>query len=61
MIASHVKKRSFPDEHHDSIMKKLHEHDTPGDVQWNRFYHALQTEDNNKCPMDEVIVIDHAT
>eukprot|EP00975_Prorocentrum_lima_P042332 8895861-Prorocentrum_lima.AAC.1 len=39
-------------------MKKLHEHDTTGDVQWNRFYHGLQTEENNKCPMNEVIVID---
>eukprot|EP00975_Prorocentrum_lima_P019531 4112363-Prorocentrum_lima.AAC.1 len=37
----------------------MHEHDTGGDVQWNRFYHELQTEENTKCPMDEVIVIDH--
>eukprot|EP00975_Prorocentrum_lima_P032320 6787467-Prorocentrum_lima.AAC.1 len=50
--------RSFPDEHPDSLMKKLHEHDTTGDVRWNRFYQGLQTEENNKCPMDEVMVID---
>eukprot|EP00975_Prorocentrum_lima_P030672 6435274-Prorocentrum_lima.AAC.1 len=39
-------------------MKKLHEHDTAGDVQRNRFHHGLQTEEESKCPMDEVIVID---
>eukprot|EP00975_Prorocentrum_lima_P071015 12935301-Prorocentrum_lima.AAC.1 len=38
----------------------MHEHATLGDVQWNsRFHYGLQTEENNKCPMDEVIVIDH--
>eukprot|EP00975_Prorocentrum_lima_P034112 7169110-Prorocentrum_lima.AAC.1 len=36
MIASHVKKRSFPDEHPDSLMMKMHGHDTTGDMQWNR-------------------------
>eukprot|EP00975_Prorocentrum_lima_P014161 3007792-Prorocentrum_lima.AAC.1 len=40
-------------------MKKLHDHDTAGDVQWNRFYHGLQTEEKDKCPIYEVIVIDH--
>eukprot|EP00975_Prorocentrum_lima_P027606 5802206-Prorocentrum_lima.AAC.1 len=45
--------RSFPDEHPDSLMKKLYEHDTAGDVQRNRFYHGLRTEENNKCPKHE--------
>eukprot|EP00975_Prorocentrum_lima_P031027 6515645-Prorocentrum_lima.AAC.1 len=54
-----VEERSFPDEHPDSLMKEMHEHDTPGDMQWSRLYHGLQTNDNNQCPMDEVIVIDH--
>eukprot|EP00975_Prorocentrum_lima_P023052 4851562-Prorocentrum_lima.AAC.1 len=48
----------FPDGHPDSRMKKLHEHDTTGDVQWNRFYYELQTEEENKCPMYDVTVID---
>eukprot|EP00975_Prorocentrum_lima_P044148 9257321-Prorocentrum_lima.AAC.1 len=30
-----------------------------GDEEWNRFYHGLLTEEENKCPMDEPIVIDH--
>eukprot|EP00975_Prorocentrum_lima_P047084 9844519-Prorocentrum_lima.AAC.1 len=50
--------RPFPDEHPDSLMKKMHEHDTLGDMQWSRFYHGLQTEETTKCPMDEVVVID---
>eukprot|EP00975_Prorocentrum_lima_P026102 5486225-Prorocentrum_lima.AAC.1 len=45
--------RSFPEEHSDSLMKKMHEHDTAGDMQWNRFYHGLQTSETSKCPMDE--------
>eukprot|EP00975_Prorocentrum_lima_P014122 3000215-Prorocentrum_lima.AAC.1 len=50
---STFEERSFPDEYPDSLMKKLHEHHTTGDVQWDRFYHGLQTEEENKCPMDE--------
>eukprot|EP00975_Prorocentrum_lima_P024463 5142516-Prorocentrum_lima.AAC.1 len=50
---------SFPDEHPGSLMKKMHTHDTTGDVQWNRFYHGLQTAETTKCPLDEVIVIGH--
>eukprot|EP00975_Prorocentrum_lima_P015017 3185053-Prorocentrum_lima.AAC.1 len=38
----------------------MHEHDTTGDMQWNRFYHGLQTAETTKCPLDEVMVIDHA-
>eukprot|EP00975_Prorocentrum_lima_P010925 2322131-Prorocentrum_lima.AAC.1 len=38
-------------------MKQLHEHGTPGDMQWN---HGLQTDDHEKCPLDEVIVVDTA-
>eukprot|EP00975_Prorocentrum_lima_P004108 892173-Prorocentrum_lima.AAC.1 len=49
----------MPDECPDSLMKKMHEHDTVGDVQWNKFHHGLQTEENNKRPMDEVIVVDN--
>eukprot|EP00975_Prorocentrum_lima_P016542 3509167-Prorocentrum_lima.AAC.1 len=48
-----VEERSFPDEHPDSEMKKMHEHDTTGDIQWSRFYHGLQTNETTKCPMDE--------
>eukprot|EP00975_Prorocentrum_lima_P037989 7991563-Prorocentrum_lima.AAC.1 len=44
--------RSFPDEHPDSHMKKLHEHDTAGDEDWNRFHYRLMTEEENKCPME---------
>eukprot|EP00975_Prorocentrum_lima_P004961 1079237-Prorocentrum_lima.AAC.1 len=40
-------------------MKKLHEHDTTGDEEWNRFDHGLLTEEENKCPMYEPIVIDY--
>eukprot|EP00975_Prorocentrum_lima_P008421 1798613-Prorocentrum_lima.AAC.1 len=50
--------RSFPDQHPDSLMKKMHEHDTTGDMQGSRLYHGLQTNETAKCPMDEVIVID---
>eukprot|EP00975_Prorocentrum_lima_P050930 10670005-Prorocentrum_lima.AAC.1 len=46
-------------EHTDSLMKKLHEHDTQGDEEWNRFYLGLQTEEENKCPLEEVVAIDH--
>eukprot|EP00975_Prorocentrum_lima_P020866 4390014-Prorocentrum_lima.AAC.1 len=49
---------SFPAEHPDSLMKKMHEPDTTGDVQWNRFHHGLQTTETSKCTLDEVIVID---
>eukprot|EP00975_Prorocentrum_lima_P054100 11345623-Prorocentrum_lima.AAC.1 len=41
-------------------MQKMHEHDTTGDMQWNRFYHGLQTTETSKCPLDEAIVIDTA-
>eukprot|EP00975_Prorocentrum_lima_P038354 8062610-Prorocentrum_lima.AAC.1 len=41
-------------------MKKLHDHDTAGDEDWNRFHQGLLTEEEeNKCPMEEIIVIDH--
>eukprot|EP00975_Prorocentrum_lima_P005556 1207088-Prorocentrum_lima.AAC.1 len=60
MDAPHLKKRSFPDEHPDSLMKKLHEYDTAGDMQCSRCYHGLQTTETSKCPFDEVIVIDTA-
>eukprot|EP00975_Prorocentrum_lima_P040487 8500555-Prorocentrum_lima.AAC.1 len=43
----------------DSLREKLHEHDTAGDEDWNRFYRGLLTEEENKCPMDELIAIDH--
>eukprot|EP00975_Prorocentrum_lima_P044328 9292784-Prorocentrum_lima.AAC.1 len=46
--------RSTPSEHPDSLMKKLHEHDTQGDEEWNRFYLGLQIEEENQCPMDEI-------
>eukprot|EP00975_Prorocentrum_lima_P033092 6943931-Prorocentrum_lima.AAC.1 len=45
--------RPLPDEHPDSLINKLHEHNTLGDLQWNRLYHGLQTEETNKCPMYE--------
>eukprot|EP00975_Prorocentrum_lima_P059227 12418090-Prorocentrum_lima.AAC.1 len=45
--------RSFPDGYPDSLMKKLHEHETTGDGEWNRFYHGLQSEEQNECPMAE--------
>eukprot|EP00975_Prorocentrum_lima_P007297 1566080-Prorocentrum_lima.AAC.1 len=45
--------RALLGEYPDSLMKRMHEHDTGGDVQWNRFYDGLQTEENNKCPLDE--------
>eukprot|EP00975_Prorocentrum_lima_P052485 11001700-Prorocentrum_lima.AAC.1 len=48
-----LEERTLPNEHPDSLMKKIHGHDTGGDVPWNRFYHGLQTEENNKCPLDE--------
>eukprot|EP00975_Prorocentrum_lima_P068739 12922307-Prorocentrum_lima.AAC.1 len=41
-------------------MKKLHEHGTTGGEDWNRFHHGLLTEEVNKCPMEEVVIIDHA-
>eukprot|EP00975_Prorocentrum_lima_P065847 12905869-Prorocentrum_lima.AAC.1 len=49
--------RSLPDHHPYSLMKKLHEHDTTGDMQCNRFYDGLQTTDTLKCPLVEVIVV----
>eukprot|EP00975_Prorocentrum_lima_P037715 7934676-Prorocentrum_lima.AAC.1 len=45
--------RSFPNEHPENLMKKLHAHDTTGDIQRNRFYHGLQTTGTSKCPLDE--------
>eukprot|EP00975_Prorocentrum_lima_P043507 9134108-Prorocentrum_lima.AAC.1 len=48
-----VEERSFPSEHPDSLMMKLHEHDTQGDEEWNIFYLGLQTEEENTCPMEE--------
>eukprot|EP00975_Prorocentrum_lima_P061781 12881878-Prorocentrum_lima.AAC.1 len=45
--------RSLADDHPDSLIKKLHEHDTSGDMQRNGFYHGLQTTDTLKCPLDE--------
>eukprot|EP00975_Prorocentrum_lima_P010036 2137740-Prorocentrum_lima.AAC.1 len=51
--------RSFPDEHPDSLLKNMHEHDTTGDMQWNRLYHGLQTTETTQCPSDEVMVIVH--
>eukprot|EP00975_Prorocentrum_lima_P021971 4625700-Prorocentrum_lima.AAC.1 len=30
--------RSFPHDHPDSLTRKLHGHDTTGDIQWNRKY-----------------------
>eukprot|EP00975_Prorocentrum_lima_P054503 11428347-Prorocentrum_lima.AAC.1 len=48
-----VEEMPFPDEHPDSLMKKMHEHDTTGDMKWNRFYHGLHTHETAKCPLDE--------
>eukprot|EP00975_Prorocentrum_lima_P053452 11210698-Prorocentrum_lima.AAC.1 len=40
-------------------MKKLHAHDTAGDEDLNTVHHGLLTDEEDKCPMEEVIIIDH--
>eukprot|EP00975_Prorocentrum_lima_P048240 10089471-Prorocentrum_lima.AAC.1 len=52
--------RSVPSEHPDSLMTKLHEHDTQGDEDWERFYLGVQTEEEIECPLEKPIIIDHA-
>eukprot|EP00975_Prorocentrum_lima_P058827 12336282-Prorocentrum_lima.AAC.1 len=45
--------RPFPYEHPEPLMRKMHEHDTTGDLQWNLFHHGLQTAETAKCPLGE--------
>eukprot|EP00975_Prorocentrum_lima_P031266 6561335-Prorocentrum_lima.AAC.1 len=50
--------RSLPSEHPDSLMEKVHEHDTQGDEEWQQFYLGIQLGKEGDCPQDEPIIID---
>eukprot|EP00975_Prorocentrum_lima_P056679 11889226-Prorocentrum_lima.AAC.1 len=45
--------RPFPDERPDSLRMEMHEHDTTGGMEWNRFHHGLQTTETTRCPLEE--------
>eukprot|EP00975_Prorocentrum_lima_P059137 12400032-Prorocentrum_lima.AAC.1 len=39
-------------------MTRIHEQDTQGDEDWERFYIGVQTEEEIECPLGKPIIID---